>query len=259
MRLNESTSEIMERVRQATGAPVEVVMDDSLQALAVITASKAGIHFHVLRVNSRLDEADYVIAFQCGFLLRQAAIPSGERWQFRIAQRGLSSVKQMVTGPGGIADKFRLPAGAVSEISSTLASGLLTQLRSMPIGMRIDSWIEAEFPSLRDLQVASMKSQCGANAHSLSPQVREMTPATIWKSNVSLNSAYATFAAHMIDDRSLTLPYEASGFLDVGQSIVDLLEKVPGDPMSDRDLIDQIGIQLGISDWYEFLPVGDTK
>lgn len=255
MNLGQTASQVMELVRDTTNTPVEVVEDATLQVLAVVTTAKPGVPFHLVRVNPNLGNADYVIAYQCGFLLRQAALLAEDRWQFGISRTGLASVERLISGPGGVGPKLRLPATAVAELTKHLTSGILVQLRSMPIGMRIDTWISAEYPSLRGLQVASMKSQCAINTQVLTPQVREMTPPTIWRANVALNAAYATFAATTVQDVALTLPYEAIGFKEEGQTVVNFLSEIPDAPTSDRDLVDRIGKHLGISDWYQFLLV----
>ena len=249
----------MELVRDSTNTPVEVVEDTSLRVLAVVTTAKPGVPFHLVRINSNLGDADYVIAYQCGFLLRQAALPTEDRWQFRISPTGLHSVERMITGPGGIGPKHNLPRSAVAELAKHLSSGILVQLRSMPIGVRIDAWISAEYPSLAELQAASMKAQCATNTESLAPNVRAMTPPTIWRANIALNAAYASFASQTVHDDALTLPYESVGFRKEGQAIIDVLNEVPDAPSHDRELVDRIGKHLGISDWYEFLPVEDRS
>lgn len=122
----------------------------------------------------------------------------------------------------------------------------------MPIGMRIDAWIYADYPALRDLQVASMRSQSDSNTQVLSPQVRDMTPSTIWRASVALNAAYATFAGGIVRDDGLILPYEATGFRAEGETLVAFLTEVPVSPSGDRTLVDLVGKHLGISDWYRF-------
>lgn len=259
MTLGEAASQILELVQDATGTPVEVVEDLSLQTLAGVTTARAGVPFHLIRINPSLGNPDYVIAYQCGFLLRQAALPVDERWQFGISDSALASVERMITGPGGIGPKLGLPPHSAKPVANQLVSGLLVQLRSMPIGMRIDAWINADYPTLRDLQSASMKSQCGDNTQALTPQVREMTPSPIWRASVALNAAYATFAAATVHDDALMLPFEAIGFRDEGQAVVAFLNEIPDSPSGDRELVDRVGEYLGISDWYQFLPVEGRK
>lgn len=109
MNLGSTTSKVMELVREATGAPVEVVEDANLQTLAGITVARPGVPFHLLRINPTLGIPDYVIAYQCGFLLRQAALPPAERWQFGISETAIASVEGLISGPGGIGPKLGLP------------------------------------------------------------------------------------------------------------------------------------------------------
>jgi hypothetical protein len=45
-----------------------------------------------------------------------------------------------------------LPEQTVNGLTGFLFNGILNQLRSIPVGLRVDSWILAEFPDLAELQ-----------------------------------------------------------------------------------------------------------
>jgi len=55
-------------------------------------------------------------------------------WRDSEAARGLVA--------GGLAKRLKLPEAAVERMTDQFLNGLLTQLRSYPIGMRIDRWIK---------------------------------------------------------------------------------------------------------------------
>jgi hypothetical protein len=254
MRLGAAASEVISLIQEATGIPVEVTEDASLPNLAVVTASRPGIPFHLIRVNPNHGEIDYLVVFQSGFLLRQASIAEALRWQFALSKVAIDAVSKMLAGPGGIASRFGIPSNSIRALASQMTSGLLVQLRSVPVGLRIDKWIYKDYPSLRELQKSSIISQCQTNLQALAPQIREMTPATIWKANCSMNATYAMYAAQILGDQSLVLPYRSTGIESEGQILFDLLESIPDSPEHDQALIDAFGQQLGVSDWYQFIP-----
>jgi hypothetical protein len=49
---------------------------------------------------------------------------------------------------------MELPAPSLRKYADQLFDGLMTQLRSVPIGLRVDAWLAADYSELRELQQA---------------------------------------------------------------------------------------------------------
>jgi hypothetical protein len=99
---SESVQSIIDEVTRISGNRVQVVEDPALPHLARIT--RAGLNgdlpVHVLRVNPTLGDPGYLIAYECGFLLRQLALPKEDRRDFAGTAEGRNAVLQMVKRGG---------------------------------------------------------------------------------------------------------------------------------------------------------------
>src|SRR5215218_6348235 len=169
MNLRAETREILQRVEDLTGTPVEVVQDATQPHLARITRARAGVPAHVLRVNPTLGDPDYLIVYECGFVVRLYETPPEERREFAGTAQGRAEADRLVKRAGQTA---RLPDAALAQLTQQFLDGLLTQLRSYPIGMRLDAWIHATFPGLDALQRAAVDRQQQDNRAELRPEVK---------------------------------------------------------------------------------------
>jgi hypothetical protein len=130
----------------------------------------------------------------------------------------------------------------------------MTQLRSIPIGFRVDSWIIREYPELGSLQRDMIMRQIKDNLAALGPDLKKIAPKKVYQCNVSMNAAFAEFWAGQFSDLSLSIPYKAAGFLKVGQELLSSLDELADDPSSDRELIDRWMGRLNLGGWYRWIP-----
>ena len=172
MSILKETNEVLERVEEESGIPVEVTTDPSLPTLASIKIARAPASHHVLTYNPTKPGVDYHIAYQCGFVLRLFENPPDARYEFGGTESGRQAVQELLTERGGVAKKLRLPKATVKQLADQFFDGLLTQLRSVPIGMRIDRWIRETYPALHEAQETSVDRQQRDNAQALNPQIR---------------------------------------------------------------------------------------
>jgi hypothetical protein len=254
MGLSPESQEILKQVEETSGLPVDIVADDSLQVFAKVTMATRGAKSHVLRINPYRRGPDYVIAYECGFILRLYGVPPAERFEFAASDTGRREVTRMLEGPDGLARKRGLPARAVPQFTTILYDGIVTQLRSMPIGMRIDRWIYDTYPSLREGQASSLNEQQRTNVQVLTPQVRSMSPEKVYAANVSMNAAYALFADELFGERGYSVQYQAHGFLDRGKQLLERWTQIPPESTHDRELVDAWAEALGMAGWYRWIP-----
>lgn len=146
---------------------------------------------HLVRYKPDKPGVNYNLAFQSAFVLRLYENPPDQRYDLVGLESGRRSVLRMIQGPGGIGAKHNLPADVVATLAAQMFDGIMLQLRSMPVGMRIDDWIYREYPGLRGEQDASIASQQQTNVKSLAPMARAMAPPTIYNANVAMSAAYA--------------------------------------------------------------------
>jgi hypothetical protein len=255
MTLREVTRAVISLVEKASGCQVLVNEDRSLKTLAAARIARGTNKIHLISYNpSGVSEPDYLICFQCGFILRLFNIAAADRFDFAGTVEGRQSVYQLLTAPDGPETKLQLPPESMATLRDQLFDGLMTQLRSMPIGFRVDSWIMREYPELSDLQQQAAVRQLQENLQVLSPEIKKIAPAKLLESTLAMNAAFAEFWAGRLADPRLALPYKAAGFAQAGGELLRLLGEVADDAAADRQLIDLWGKQLGLTSWYQWLP-----
>ena len=82
-----------------------------------------------------------------------------------------------------------------SSLLERLFGGLILQLRSMPISMRVDAWIQRSYPELADQQKKAIVRQLNDNSMPLKPEVREIAPDKSIHSSVDMNAGFALYWA----------------------------------------------------------------
>src|SRR5690242_9348362 len=133
MSLREVTRAIIAQVERVSGGPVLVTEDRSLQTLAAVRMARGNAPAHTVTYNpASSTQPDYLIAYQCGFILRLFANPPSDRWDFAAAAQSREIVHRLLTGPDGPARKLHLALPAVEKLRDQLFDGLMLQLRSIP-------------------------------------------------------------------------------------------------------------------------------
>ena len=254
MGLRETTRQVLDLVERTSGHPVLVTEDRSLKTLATVRMARGDAPAHAIAYNPAADsQPDYLIAYQCGFILRLFANPPVERWDLAGTAQGREIVHQLLGGPDGPARKLNLAPPVVEKLRDQLFDGLMLQLRSIPVGLRVDAWILREYPDLAQLQRSAVLRQSQDNQATLSPDVRKIAPTKVYKGSVSMNAAFALFWARQWNDPALSLPYKSAGFEKAGAQLLAAFDEIPGEPMNDRRLVDAWGTELGLASWYEWV------
>jgi hypothetical protein len=255
MTLREVTRTVIKLVEDASGCSVVVNEDRSLTTLAGSRIARGANKIHTISFNpSVVSEPDYLICYQCGFILRLFGTPVTDRVDLAGMAEGRQVVHRLLTAPDGPGNKLKLPPESISALRDQLFDGLMTQLRSIPIGFRVDSWIMREYPDLAHLQRDMATRQIKDNLAALSPDIKKIAPKKVYQSNVTMSAAFAEFWARNYSDPALSLPYKAAGYLKAGDELVAILDKVSDEPAADRDLVDAWGDHLSLTGWYRWVP-----
>lgn len=210
---------------------------------------------HTIRYNpASVAEPDYVICYQCGFILRLFANSPTARFDLAATKTGRAEMDRLASrGPLNM-----LPAAAAHQLRENWLSGILTQLRSYPIGLRVDAWIAEEFPSLKTQQVAAATWQLQQNLAVLRPEVAHLTAEEIYRASVGMNAALAAYWAEAVGQPQLTLPYKATKYLSLAEQLLDIWRTIPKQPEHDQELVDAWAERLGMKDWYAWVPYPET-
>lgn len=251
MSLLPCTRRIIEQVERVTNRPVVVREDVGLKVLADIKIARGDDAVHLVRYKAGGGVSpDYYIVYQCGHLLRFYSAPPEKR--FETAARPEASQK--------LADemlKNRIPSQA-QGLGEMLLGGLITQLRSIPVGFRIEDWITSTFPELADQQRCAVQNQLTQNLETIRIAASPMIPRLVSKASVTMNAAFALFWARKWGDTSLTIPYKSAGYLDLAMKLIGIIDRTPDDASSDVQLIDEWAFELKLKGWYEAIPFRST-
>ncbi|MCW5640972.1 MAG: DUF1772 domain-containing protein [Rhodoferax sp.] len=222
--------------------------DEGLTLLATLQMARNGAEFHVLRYQPTNEPLDYVIAYQAGFLLRLFENLPNRRFDFCPSPEAGRRVEPIIATAQALApsDKEMLP-----EFSKFVAQWALMNLRSLPIGMRIDQWIASDYPELRELQEASIARQQQQNADLLSFRRGKLTIPIPLMGSIA---AYALFAERLSGQGAYTVPYGAAGVLTQGEQLMALWDSVPADAQHDCELVDRWAAAAGLTGWYNWVP-----
>ena len=255
MTLRELTRAVISLVEKTSGCPVVVSEDTSLKTFAASRIARGSNKIHTISYNpSAVSEPDYLICYQCGFILRLYGVAAADRVDVAGTAEGRQVVHRLLTAADGPGRKLKLPPETIASLRDQLFDGLMTQLRSIPIGFRVDSWIMREYPELAQLQREMTMRQIKDNLAALSPDIKKIAPKKVYQSNLSMSAAFAEFWARRYSDPALSLSYKAAGFFKAGEELLAILDEVPDAPSADWKLVDAWGDHLSLSVWYRWVP-----
>jgi hypothetical protein len=246
--------EVLKSTEEVTGKPVLVREDAALRVHATVRIGRGAAPAHLVLYRPALElEKSYLVVFQCGFLLRLYQMPADKRYDLASAPVGKAEVKRRLH------EHFRrrkqkLPDAVVGQFCEQIYNGLMLQLRSVPVGLRVDSWISQNYPVLHEQQRTAAVRQLNENAQALRPEVRELAPLRVYAANIGMNAAFAAFWSRTWADDLITNPYRTAGQLGTGQALLKLFDDTPATPIHDRPLIEAWANHLELNGWFQFIP-----
>lgn len=243
MPLSPETQSIIEDVERLSGRPVHVSEDTSLTSHATVITARGGSPAHFVRYKPGVGHVDYLVAYQLGFLVRMFSLPEEERFQVASSDAELEYAVDHFD-----ADQLE------PKLAHWLIPNLMTQLRTFPVGMRVDAWIREQYPALVPLQEESAKTQLRENESTLAPEIRERFPKKLVDCNASMNAAFAAFWSKILSDNRFVVPYRILGYDSISGELLDTIDKIPEHPDRDRELIALWGDRLGLTDCFHFDP-----
>jgi hypothetical protein len=247
MALLETTRRVLQMAEEVSGRPIRVQEDPQIAVLATITMARGNAPAHLIRYRPLPGrQPDYHICYQCGFVIRLFQNPPERRFDFGMSPEA-SSKMDMVLSDRSLSPQVRM-------MKDTLLSGILTQLRSIPIGLRIDNWLWSESEEMRDEHIASARLQLQQNAQGLAPSIRRSFPRKIVNANTAMNAAFALFWAEKLNDPAVALPYRSIGATDDGQALLAIFRETDSSPEQDWTLVDRWAEYVKFSGWYTWVP-----
>lgn len=252
--LRQTTLDLLDLVRTVSGYPVLVEANPGLETTAVLRMARGSQATHIIEYSPTLAaEPDYYVAVQCGQVLRFFAPPLADRMDLAYSAPGMVAVREMVQRD--VAGRI---GGAGPEVVESFAArlydGLMRQLRSVPVELRVEQWILETYQEFAAVQRSAVVRQLEENAQSLSPSIRSMTPSRVFKANVAMNAAAAQFWAGAFFMPELVKPYTRDGFAGDGAQLLAIWRKAAPEATHDREVIDAWASALKMRGWYDWVP-----
>lgn len=254
MSLGAISQQFLRDVETATGLPVHVEPDERLQPplLARVQIARRGAPLH--RVTYHPDAramADYLIASQCAFVLRLHALPATERFDLTDTPvAGEESLRWVRAFPPSAS----LPPDRQAAFAEFLRTSLLSMVRSVPVGFRVDLDLRTRFPELQEAQEQAIRRQIDIHASVLTPDVQRNIPEAPLRMNLAINAAFAKFWGQELNEPGWTLPYLAAGVVTRGDELMAKAEALGLGPSCDRALIQAWADELGLGAWLHWVP-----
>lgn len=246
--LNTATKDILGLVEKLSGRPVQMLRDDTLNVFSALVTARHGAAYHVLRYRPSNDPLDYLIAYQAGFLVRMFSCAPDKRFDFVPQSDAGSKAQELVTlGRRLSPDEVT----SASQFSSVIAQWAMMNLRTLSIGMRVDSWIHEAYPALRELQGPAMQRMLESNLNVIGQRLGKFSVPSAF---LGIDAAYALFLERLLGAEGLTIPYAAAGALDTGRDLLAIFDNTSAAPDHDCGLVDKWAQRLGMTNWYRWQP-----
>lgn len=243
-------NKILDQVHQLSGKPVLVQAAPELRTMATVKVARGAAPAHLVLYQPSLSSIrDYLVAFQCGFLIRIFSTAPAERFDLAPSQLGKWDTEKLV-----MEHVQQMGRDTQLQLRDQMLNGLGIQLRSVPVGLRVDDWISREYPDLQDQQRISVQRQVQDGLTSLRPEVKKIAPEAIYKPSVAMNAAFAAFWSRAWGDATWTTPYKATGYLGLGEVLLSTWDRIPFGAEHDHLLIESWASDLGLRDWFSFVP-----
>lgn len=192
--------DILWRTEKTSGRRIHIVSYPSLEAWASMRVARGGKARHTLRYNPRYERhLSYLVAHECGHLLRLWSVPPGERLVPAVGrtERTIAYGQLLEELPGPVRS---LPEGAVAKLLRMWHDGIVRQVTSFPADIRIEAWLYDCYPRMRGVQVAALVEQLTENEKVLRPEVAALTPRTVYRASILINCAFAQSLALLLDE-----------------------------------------------------------
>lgn len=244
MPLHPAAQQLIRKVEELSGMPVHVKEDADLKVMATVSPARGPAPAHFLSYRPGTQAVDYLVACQLGFLVRLYSCPAGERREVvalpHEQQRGIEAM--------GLAD-------SPPDFGRMMISSITQQLRTCPVGTRVDDWIWKHLPELREQQEHSVRAQLAEYGRALAPEVRQKFPKPLVDANTAMNAAYAELWGGVLGDARFSISYKALGYGAKAAELLAVLRDVPDEPAADQVLIERWADLLGLAGSFHFSPM----
>jgi hypothetical protein len=243
-----STQALLRRATQISGFGFDIIYDASLPVTSSVKmAGKEGREQHeIILRQPGLDENNYLIAWQAAFVLHQYQMPETERANLSPNRPVLAQVK------GDLLAMYpSIPLAQRDAFAEHVIGGVLSQLRSVPIGLLVDIELHRSCAELHVSQRESLIRQVVEHIGCLQ-MTKAMFPEKVLRANQVMNATQALMVATLFELPDLFEPYRSVGMEAAAALLLESCLHQVFDETKDQELIDLWARALDIEDWYRW-------
>jgi hypothetical protein len=250
--------EVLEEVKRITGKGIEFIEKENLQAYATLQMARKHMPSHIIYYKKEHDEIiNHLIVHECGHLFRIFNCPENQRLMpYSDNQIKLIALKCI---ENEIIELTRiLPEDKIIHIINLFYDGIIRQVTNFPPDIMIEKWIFDQYPTLRSLQLESIKKQHTDATTTLTESVREITPRTILFASNIMNYVFFRIIGFHIGYNFIK-QYSSTPYINKGKVLTSLTEKDYFDShQGDNMMIDKWSAFLNISNWFKWRGFDDV-
>lgn len=240
-------------VHAKTGYPIQLVPERSLEFDSEVRVARPGQPWH--QISSSPEYGQFLTHFLVSGarkILRFYSAPADKRYVPGIVDgRRLPSEDE-----ADLRRRVPIPDHLVAASSAFLLTGLVRQVTSFPIDLRVESELYEELPEHRPLQRAYLDRQVKDIEPHFDREIADVAPSRVYAASSAMNVVLADEAAELAGTPpgplARTSPHRAMG-TRLRQILRD--EKAPGH-VGDRYVADRWAEELGVRGWYEWVSAG---
>ncbi len=241
---------LVDSVEQATGYKVVIDTIEGISEDAQMISARPELPVHSIRVNkAKLRQADYIVAIQCTMLLRLWSNPE----RIPVFSPVVEKVHYQIDRAANSKPLTQFPPKIASQTAQQFIQGLINQLRSMPTEIHSIRDVRAQCPDLHDIQTEAVEGQLRVQSENFSPRIRSIATEHVWKTSVSMNSAYALSWSQLSDSTIPMLPYQSAGFSEIAAKLLgELTSRQEKTSESYTQAVDAWAEHLGLHTLYKW-------
>ena len=239
---------LLEKCEAKSGFECDISYDSTLTTDSTMRmAGRNGQLRHQIILKKQDTNADYYVAWQAMFMLRQLSIDEEKRVEISHSKTGFEETKS------SLAERYpSMDASELDNFTQHILGGIITQLRSVPVGILVDLSLHREHPELQELQQAVLTQQVREYWAALNFD-KSQFPESILLDNQHMNAAHAAMVDYQFPSPELTAPYKIAGMEEISLQLLDLCLKHNSEGDQDKVLIDEWGKALKIQHLYRWV------
>jgi len=207
---------------------------------------------HLIYYKKKHDEIiNHLIVHECGHLFRIFKCPENQRLMpysdQHIKYNALKTIENEI-----MALTDFLSEDQIAHIIDLWYNGLIRQVTNLPPDIMIEKWIYDQFPTLRPLQLKSVKKQHAESVAGLTETVQRMTPHTILNASNVMNYAFFRILGLHIG-QNFVREYSTTRYIGKGKELASITERNYTDSHEgDNMMIDKWAAFVNIPEWFKW-------